>query len=111
MILAPDRHGASVRFYDVSDDGEPEPGSAGLAGARLVHPVETLKGSRQGLRHDANTCVLYAHRDTVPLSIGEDVDRAACACILYGVIDQIHENLLDLVPICIRDKTRCDLRG
>ena len=48
--LAGDDEPGVVPVEDVLDDGEPEPGPAGVAGAGLVHPVEALGEPREVLR-------------------------------------------------------------
>src|SRR5580692_5074191 len=40
-------HLAPVQFHEMLDDRQPEPGAAGVAGARLVHPVKPLEDARQ----------------------------------------------------------------
>src|SRR5512134_698058 len=98
--LDPDR--ARVGLDDVLHDGEPQPGPPGVAGTLLVDAVETLEDPAEVLRGDADPVVLDAEADPASPRRGADADRPAAAVVLDGVVDEVHQDLLEPVPVPVR---------
>ena len=76
---------------DVLDDGEPEAGAAGGAGAALVDPVETLGEPRQVLQGDALAVVRHAELGAVRVLLPADAEMGAGRGVVDGIMDQVGE--------------------
>src|ERR1035441_9982728 len=95
--LALHRDGALHLFDDVLDDRKAQTGAPHLARPRLVHTIEALEDARQVLGRNPDTAV--GNADSHPASgqtAGLHPDFPAPAVELDGVIQQVHERLLQL---------------
>src|SRR5207302_2120337 len=96
-------------------DGQPEPGAAQLARARLVDAIEALRDARQIGAGDADTRVAHAHLNA--FEVGRAVrpyahgDPAAFACVLDRVVDEVDEDLGETVVVGVHPEIgRLDVR-
>jgi len=87
--------GGTDRF----DDGEPEPGSATGAGAGLVGAIEAFEHVGQSMSRNTEAVVGDFEDRTIPLAANADLDHATCRCVFDGVIDEVHDYLLEANPI------------
>src|SRR5216684_1634135 len=85
---------------DGFDDGESEPGSAAGAGAGLVGAIEAFEHVRQSVSRNAEAVVRDFENRAIPLAANTDLDHASYWCVFDGVIDEVHDYLLqaNLVP-------------
>jgi len=82
------------------DDGEAKSRAALLARARLVHSVEPLKDSFEGLRRYPRAVILDEHLDLASvLRVATNGDGAFGAAIFDAVINQIAQHLLQPVSV------------
>lgn len=84
--------------HRVPDNGQSQTRAAGSAGPCLVHPIEPLKDPGQVLFRDAGAVVLHRQHHLIPLPKQGDLDRAARRRVLHGVVRQIIDDLVDLIP-------------
>ena len=87
--LRPDGHLAAVVRGDVLDDRQAQPGAAGVARARGVHPVEPLEHALLLGRGDADP--LVDDRDLHEVAVGAhpDADVRRLAGVRDGVVQQV----------------------
>src|SRR3546814_2079909 len=78
------------------DDGEPEPGAADRAAARLVDAVEALGQARDMLGRDAVALVADRQADAVALARQFDGHRRAGAAVFHRVRDDVVRKLAEL---------------
>src|SRR5215210_422282 len=89
----------AVHLDDLAADGEPEAAPPGRARAVLVHPVEALEELAQVLLRYADAGVLDLDgqvRDVLPYP---DVHAGAGVGVLYGVVQQVEEDLVELLGV------------
>ena len=78
------------------DDGEPEPGAAGVAGPRDVHPIEPLEDPGQVRIRDARAAVADGDADDAVLANGAELDGAVGGGVVDGVLDEVADGVVEL---------------
>src|SRR5690606_27197049 len=84
---------------DVADDGEPEPGAAGLPAAGPVDPVEALEDALEVAGGDAGAVVAHGDLDRSAGEPRRDLDRRAGVAVLRGVVQQVVEGRHELAAV------------
>ena len=97
-----DRDVAAVRLGDVADDRETETGTAGVAAARPVDPVEALEDAFEVARRDPDPVVAHGEHEPVADDVGTDLDRLVRARVLDRVVEQVHERAAHLAAVARR---------
>ena len=89
-----ERDRAAVDLGDVADDGEAEAG-AGLAGVEPGAAVEDRWRARpRGCRVPSSSTSISTHS-----GVALDGDEDAAAAIFGGILDQIAEHLVEILPL------------
>ena len=91
-----DTHLAAVEFDQMLDDGQPQPGPPGIAGARLVDAVEALEDSRQLFLRNPGPSSVTEIRTAARLSIDRDANAAGLRRVARRVGDQVPEHVVQL---------------
>ena len=86
---------------DVTDDGEPEPGTTRAAIPRPVHPVEPLEDAIEVLRRDADPMIGHHDVDPGVLDLCRDIDLRSRIAVLHAVVDQVHHRRHQLVTVAL----------
>ena len=87
-------HTAAVGLGDVLDDGQPQAGTAELAAARFVHPVEPFKQARKMFFGNAHALVREADLDFIVHGQRPDPDDTFGWAVLDRIVQQVHRGLL-----------------
>src|SRR5215469_12899701 len=90
---------AAVGAHDVLGDGQAEAGTPGFAGAGFVDAVEALKQARQVLGGDARTVIANIEFDASLRGLSTELDSAAGAPVLHGIVDQVRKYLVNRFPV------------
>src|SRR6266571_6728292 len=86
---------AAMQLHDMFYNGQPESGSTLLAGSRLIHPVKTLKDSRQILEGDTDAGIRNRYFDIFTAILGKQADRTAIGSVFDGVLQQVDHYLFE----------------
>src|SRR5918997_967944 len=97
--LALHRDVAAVHLDDLLADGEPEAATPGRPRAVFVHPVEALEELIEVFRRDADARVSDAHGHPGGVVLHGDVNPVAGVRVLYGVVQQVEEDLVELLHV------------
>ena len=84
---------------DCFDNGETESGSAAGAGAGLIGTIESFEHMGQSLSRDAEAVVGDFEHRTVSLAANTDLDHPTYRRVLDGVVDEVHDYLLQADPV------------
>src|SRR5258708_26160200 len=82
--------GGTDRF----DDGESEPGSAAGAGAGLVGAIKAFEHVGQSVSRNAEAVIGDFENRADSVAANTDLDHATYRCVFDGVIDEVHDYLL-----------------
>ena len=93
-----------MRFHDVFDDRQTQPRSSQLLRTRFVLPEKPLENASLGFFGDPDPRILDRDRHTFRLLIGGQDDPASGSIKFDGVVDEVHEDLMDLVPVAGYDQ-------
>ena len=80
-------------------NGESQARTAGLPGARLIHPVKPLENSLSIPVGDADAVVGHLQSDPLPVGAGGHDNPPTVWGILDGVGEDIHNHLQNPLPV------------
>src|SRR5882672_2647582 len=98
-FLARDFDFAVMGSTDRFDNGEPESGSAAGAGTGFVGTIEAFEHMGQSVSRDAEAVVGDFEDRTIPLAADTDLDHATYRGVFDGVVDEVHDYLLEANPV------------
>ena len=87
-------------LHDMFNDGESQAGASHLAGTRLVNSIKTLEKAGQISRGNSDTVI--SDRDAHLIVLGSrDLHShfAIRAVELHGIVQEIHQRLLEVDPL------------
>src|SRR5215212_3155168 len=103
-------HAPAVVLGDMPNDAQAQTRPAGLLGAGLVHPVETLENTFEVLLGNAYARVRDAYDDLVLVRASGDLHTPAAWGVLHGVLHEVGEHGSELCLVA-PDGVRRGLAG
>ena len=95
-------NGTAVRLNYVLHDSQPQAGAAVLATARFIDAIEPLEHTWQVLRVNAAPVVAHDNANLVVKTLAADLNRLARLAVLNGIVNEVHDRLLEKVCVYIR---------
>ncbi len=83
------------------DNAQPQSGSSKLSGTGFINTVKTLKNPVAMFSGDADSIILNCYANCLILFIQRDLDLTGFFCVFDRIINQVCENLLNLVAVCL----------
>ena len=89
-----------MQLHEMFHNGETKARAAFHAGTRFINPVKPFRNARQVVRRNTLSRILHRNTDLIVVRFRrEKTDRSPLRRILHGIVDQIHQNLREPVPV------------